>query len=59
MYLLKEDLGVTLVEIGNLLGGRDHTTIMHGVNKIAFLKETDRALSGELKKIRERLQEEF
>jgi chromosomal replication initiator protein len=22
------------VEIGNLLGGRDHTTIMHGVTKV-------------------------
>ncbi len=34
MYLLKTELGLTLVEIGNALGGRDHTTIMHGVEKI-------------------------
>ena len=34
MYLLKKELGLTYVEIGNLLGGRDHTTIMHGVDKI-------------------------
>jgi len=34
MYLLKKELGLTYVEIGNLLGGRDHTTIMHGVEKI-------------------------
>jgi chromosomal replication initiator protein len=34
MYLLKKELGLTFVEIGNLLGGRDHTTIMHGVNKV-------------------------
>lgn len=34
MYLLKKELGLTFVEIGNLLGGRDHTTIMHGVDKI-------------------------
>jgi chromosomal replication initiator protein len=25
---------LSFVEIGNLLGGRDHTTIMHGVGKI-------------------------
>jgi chromosomal replication initiator protein len=28
-----------LVEIGNVLGGRDHTTIMHGVGKIETLVE--------------------
>ena len=34
MYLLRNELGLSFVEIGNLLGGRDHTTIMHGVDKI-------------------------
>jgi len=34
MYLLRSELGLSFVEIGNLLGGRDHTTIMHGVDKI-------------------------
>lgn len=34
MYLLYKEMGLTYVEIGNLLGGRDHTTIMHGVDKI-------------------------
>ena len=34
MYLLKKELGLTYVEIGHLLGGRDHTTIMHGVEKV-------------------------
>ena len=34
MYLLRTELKTSLVEIGNLLGGRDHTTVMHGVNKI-------------------------
>lgn len=37
MYLLKNELGLTLVEIGNLLGGRDHTTVMHGVDKMETL----------------------
>jgi len=39
MYLLKKELGLTYVEIGNLLGGRDHTTIMHGVAKVENLVE--------------------
>ncbi len=34
MYLLKTNLGLTYVEIGNILGGRDHTTIMYGVEKV-------------------------
>ena len=34
MFLLKRELGLSFVEIGNLLGGRDHTTIMHGVEKV-------------------------
>lgn len=34
MYLLKELNQLTLVDIGAILGGRDHTTIMHGTEKI-------------------------
>lgn len=37
MYVLKKESGLTFSEIGNLLGGRDHTTIMHGVEKIEGL----------------------
>jgi len=37
MYLLKKELGLTFGEIGNLLGGRDHTTVMHGVGKVENL----------------------
>jgi len=37
MYMLKNDLSLSFVEIGNILGGRDHTTIMHGVGKIEKL----------------------
>ncbi|HEX8932223.1 MAG TPA: chromosomal replication initiator protein DnaA [Patescibacteria group bacterium] len=37
MYLLYSELELTFMEIGHLLGGRDHTTIMHGVEKIKKL----------------------
>ncbi|MBI2028653.1 MAG: chromosomal replication initiator protein DnaA [Candidatus Levybacteria bacterium] len=37
MYILKKELALSFVEIGNILGGRDHTTIMHGVTKIEGL----------------------
>lgn len=34
MYLMKEITGMPLVSIGDFLGGRDHTTVMHGIDKI-------------------------
>lgn len=37
MYILKQDLSLSFTEVGNILGGRDHTTIMHGVKKIESL----------------------
>ncbi len=47
MYVLKKDLGLTFVEIGNILGGRDHTTVMHGVTKVEKMVE-DGGFSQEL-----------
>jgi chromosomal replication initiator protein len=34
MYLIKEMTNIPLMAIGDLLGGRDHTTIMHGIKKV-------------------------
>lgn len=34
MYLMKEITDMPYMSIGELLGGRDHTTVMHGVEKI-------------------------
>lgn len=34
MYLIRDLTEIPLTEIGELLGGRDHTTIIHGVEKI-------------------------
>jgi chromosomal replication initiator protein len=35
MYLMREETGVSLSDIGALLGGRDHSTVLHGCEKIA------------------------
>lgn len=48
MYLLKKELGLTYVEIGNILGGRDHTTVMHGVDKMEALATTNAGLFEEI-----------
>ncbi|MEX0892102.1 MAG: chromosomal replication initiator protein DnaA [Gemmatimonadota bacterium] len=34
MYLIRELLDVPLVEIGKLFGGRDHSTVIHSINKV-------------------------
>jgi chromosomal replication initiator protein len=34
MYLLKEELNWSLPQIGQTLGGRDHTTVLYGCQKI-------------------------
>lgn len=44
MYLLSEELGLTVEKIGEILGGRDHTTVMHGRDKIKQLIVSDREI---------------
>jgi chromosomal replication initiator protein len=55
MYLLREETGISLVEIGSVLGGRDHTTIIYGCEKMAEEINTDVRLRNEVLAIREKL----
>jgi chromosomal replication initiator protein len=42
MYVMREETSASLLQIGNALGGRDHTTIIHGWEKIqAEMKSND------------------
>jgi chromosomal replication initiator protein len=34
MYLIKETLGTSLVQIGEMFGGRDHSTVIHSIRKV-------------------------
>jgi chromosomal replication initiator protein len=34
MYLLREETSASLFQIGQQLGGRDHTTVLHGCHKV-------------------------
>ena len=34
MFLIKEMLGMSLVEIGKAFGGRDHSTVIHSIGKV-------------------------
>ncbi len=52
MYLLRNEAGLTLMEIGGLLGGRDHTTVMYGVEKITRLLPASEKLRREVEAIK-------
>lgn len=56
MYLAKQLTPRSLPEIGRRFGGRDHTTIMHGVRKIEELMATDSQLNDDLQLLRRLLQ---
>lgn len=55
MYLLREETESSLVEIGRTLGGRDHTTVLHGIEKIEKDLETDTQLRSRIISIQEAL----
>ena len=48
MYLAKEMTQKSLPEIGELFGGRDHTTVLHGVRKIAGERQKNTELNQQL-----------
>ncbi len=56
MYLSKRLTSRSLPEIGRRFGGRDHTTIMHGIRKVEELMATDSQLSDDLLMLRRLLQ---
>ena len=56
MYLSKQLTLRSLPDIGRRFGGRDHTTIMHGVRKIEELMTTDSQLADDLQLLRRLLQ---
>lgn len=55
MYLIRQETDASLPEIGGLLGGRDHTTILHGVERIKDRLETEEQLRRDVMSVREQL----
>jgi chromosomal replication initiator protein len=41
MYLSKQLTPKSLPDIGRRFGGRDHTTVIHGIRQVERLRETD------------------
>ena len=52
MYLLREDFSVSYPSIGQKLGGRDHTTVIHSCEKVKNDLKKDSVLVQELEQIR-------
>jgi chromosomal replication initiator protein len=48
MYLCKQMTTRSLPEIGRRFGGRDHTTVMHGVRRIEELKQSDSQIAEDI-----------
>jgi chromosomal replication initiator protein len=57
MYLMREETGASLPQIGQVLGGRDHTTVLHGCEKIATEIEINPELNRQVTELRNRLYE--
>lgn len=58
MYLMREESDASLPQIGNSLGGRDHTTVMYACDKIADMIERDDRFRRQVFQIRDKLHAE-
>jgi chromosomal replication initiator protein len=56
MLLCREILGLQLVEIGNAFGGRDHSTVIHSIERAVQMLEQDTVFQQRVNKLRARLQ---
>lgn len=57
MYILKTQLNLPLEEVGRIVGGRDHTTVMHAVEKIKELASENGDIRGDIEGIKKSLWE--
>ncbi|MDP3954149.1 MAG: chromosomal replication initiator protein DnaA [bacterium] len=59
MFLLREETKYSFPEIGAKLGNRDHSTIIHGYEKIKLEEDADQRTKQELTLIKERIYQTF
>lgn len=56
MYLMRELLGLQLVEIGAAFGGRDHSTVIHSLERVAEMFAGDPAIAQRVARLRTMLE---
>jgi chromosomal replication initiator protein len=55
MFLMRQHTDLSLPKIGEVFGGKDHTTVLYSCEKIAQLKETDVELARTLRQLNDRI----
>src|SRR3989344_3160584 len=55
MYIIRKELETSLPSIGDLFGGRDHTTVIHAIDKIERIIKEKSSTKQEIDLIRDRL----
>lgn len=53
MYILRTHMGIPLQEVGRLVGGRDHTTVMHAVDTITKLAVDNVQIREDIQRIKQ------
>ncbi len=59
MFLLREEIKLSFPEIGQKLGGRDHSTVIHAYEKICKEEQENETMKQELILIKERIYQSF
>lgn len=58
MFMLRDEIGMNYVDIGGVLGGRDHSTVIHGYEQVKrLIAGGDKALQATLTTLRKELYE--
>jgi chromosomal replication initiator protein len=57
MYVMREETGASYPQIGEILGSRDHSTVMHGCDKVTEEISTSSELGRQVNELRNRLYE--
>ncbi|MFO8031314.1 MAG: DnaA/Hda family protein [Desulfohalobiaceae bacterium] len=59
MYLCRRLLGQTYVQIGSVLGGKDHSTVLYSYNKIHKLRMDNKNIKNMLKNLEQKCKQHF
>jgi chromosomal replication initiator protein len=59
MYLLRKKCMMTYMEIGRLMGNRDHTTVIHSIQNVKDLMSVDSLIKDEVNDMEELIEVEF
>jgi chromosomal replication initiator protein len=51
MYMMRDLLGMQLVEIGAAFGGRDHSTVIHSLDRVAAMMKEEPSFAQRVGKI--------